>query len=176
MMTPAQDLCTTCGLCCDGSLFKKASVQSGEEDRVRAVGLVVSASDAGKSSFPQPCRHFCNRQCGIYDTRPPVCVTYRCALLLKLDRGEVALPEALATVAHVRALQAHLKELIPEGPAHPINIYDARKHQAGLPQATPEDRQANASQLMALVRYVGLLKAAFVPSKQSKASDSTVRT
>ena len=102
-LDPASALCTACGLCCDGTLFARVRVRADEEERIAARGLAI-APRGEKRYFEQPCPRLEQGCCTIYADRPLSCTRYRCRLLLALDGGEVALPEALAKVTEAKRL------------------------------------------------------------------------
>ena len=172
MTSSAQHICTACGLCCDGSLFTKATVQAGDEATVQALGLVVTSNDKQQSSFPLPCRHYCQAQCTVYDQRPPVCRNYRCALLRNVERGALSSSQAQARVAQVRAAQAHLHTLLPAQPSSAINVAAVRKQYAALSRETPEQRRSNAALLMACMHYIALIEMHFVPPGRGNAPEA----
>ena len=99
-------LCQQCGLCCDGSLFTQVPLDAADAGAVRRRGLAVIARPDGAPALRQPCAALAGRRCTIYEERPASCRSYRCMLYAALAEGEVALAEALATVARAHALLA----------------------------------------------------------------------
>ena len=99
----ASALCVSCGLCCTGILFTNARAEPEEVPRLRAAGLEVEQVGE-RLQFRLPCHHNSDGCCTIYESRFTKCRTFRCALLRRLDSGEVALPEALQTVAQAKAM------------------------------------------------------------------------
>lgn len=93
-------LCTSCGLCCDGTLFPKGTLQPWEIEKARQEGGASLAADA--KTFAQPCRFLRGTSCSIYDDRFQVCRRFRCELLKKLESGIVGLQEARAIVAEAK--------------------------------------------------------------------------
>lgn len=93
-MSTVGALCTSCGLCCDGTLFVASRLQPGEQFPGVAAG----------AWFSQPCAQLNGRCCGIYDQRPRACRNFECALVGALRSGKVTLEEGLAIVA-----EAHLR-------------------------------------------------------------------
>ncbi len=108
-----QRLCVRCGLCCDGTLFERGRIFADDDlARLEADGFILIATARG-TGFAQPCPHHQNGLCAVYHQgRPQVCHTFRCALLRRVDAGELAWAEALArierTVALVERIQAQL--------------------------------------------------------------------
>lgn len=87
------ELCLSCGLCCDGSLFQLVKLQPGESDpRLRLV--------PEHEAFAQPCSCFAAGACAIYEQRPAACRDFRCRLL-----GQPLAP-ALGVVARTKKLLA----------------------------------------------------------------------
>lgn len=112
-VTDLSDICTACGLCCDGTLFDHAVLRPEDVAAATASGLTVREY-AGKSGFSQPCRHLCGTSCGIYPDRPRVCRDYRCAMLKRVAKGEASAADLARQVAAVREAAASLQsELLP---------------------------------------------------------------
>ncbi len=87
------------------------SVDIGEGDIVaplQAVGVRFSTT-AEKTSFLQPCSAFCQGCCSVYDGRPSVCREYRCALLRRLEAGEVSSEEARSLIASTIAIRDRVR-------------------------------------------------------------------
>jgi uncharacterized protein len=102
-------LCQSCGLCCDGSLFGRVSLQPGEAEPARKMHLRVLES--GKA-FDQPCPALeagdgC--QCSIYAERPLACRNFACRLYDRHRREGGPLEPRLASVRRVRELLAYLE-------------------------------------------------------------------
>lgn len=91
-------ICIGCGLCCDGTLHGRATVKPNDEATVAAAGLEI-VEEKGKRFFRQPCPHLSCGACTIYDRRPGVCRSYRCALLISLEAGKIDRSEALEKIA-----------------------------------------------------------------------------
>lgn len=107
------DICTACGLCCDGTLFGHALLEPDEIDAAVASGFTLKEF-AGTPGFSQPCRQLCGTRCGIYADRPKVCRNYRCVMLNRINAGMVKVDDALRHVTQVRAAVADLNsELLP---------------------------------------------------------------
>ena len=61
--TDFSDICTACGLCCDGTLFEYAVLKPDDIEAAKAAGLAVGEF-AGKPGFAQPCSQVCGTSCG----------------------------------------------------------------------------------------------------------------
>lgn len=105
-------LCQSCGMCCDGSLFGRVILQSGEVERARRHGLRVLGSGKG---FEQRCAALARpgsigeRRCRIYDERPLSCRKFTCRLYERHRRDGGPIEEGLAAVRRVRELVATLE-------------------------------------------------------------------
>ena len=108
----ASALCLGCGLCCNGVLFAGVRAEPDELARLQNPGLIVER-EGEKLRFRQPCPHHRDGRCAVYSERFAKCRTFRCALLKRLDAGEVGLGEAQATVAQARRMLVRVTDLDP---------------------------------------------------------------
>ncbi len=113
----AQHLCMRCGMCCDGTLFERASLAPTDEPALLEAAAIIPLSATEGKHFSLPCHHHQNRVCTIYESwRPHVCHAFRCRLLRRYDAGEISLAEAIAVVTRTTALAdrvwAQLRERI----------------------------------------------------------------
>ena len=106
-------LCVECGLCCDGTLFRFLPVEPSEVGQHEALGLPV-VTQSGRLAMPLPCSKLEVRCCTVYEKRPPGCRAFVCHLGRRLELGDVAFPEALATVHEARRLLEVLRTQWPE--------------------------------------------------------------
>ena len=96
--TSTTSLCLDCGLCCDGTMHSTVALEHGDDREVLLrTGFHLLLFEA-EARFEQPCHAF-HEQCTIYDDRPTLCRSYRCALLRQVDSGEVSDADARALVA-----------------------------------------------------------------------------
>ncbi len=112
--SPAQDLCNTCGLCCDGTLFKTVTLKQNE--RVKAL-KAVSAKFTTKNKerhFLQPCVAHKNLICNVYNERPESCIMYKCKLLKQCLSNEIPMEKALKTVEEAILHKTRVEEMIGE--------------------------------------------------------------
>lgn len=156
LINKANQLCMSCGMCCDGTMFKNATVESDEKQLVESVGLIVNEK-LGEFSFEQPCKYYCKNQCAIYLQRPPVCNGFRCQLLKKLNRDEISFEMALEKVTMVRALQKGLVDVMPNAKYSPITSADVYEMAATINQNEPSQRMQNGVFLMLATKFIGLL-------------------
>mgnify|MGYP000970339477 CR=1 FL=1 len=100
-----QRICIECGFCCDGTLFRTASLIPGERGSLPELIEASSFEEGGKEYFRLPCRYFAGR-CTIYrEKKAHICSAFRCRLLNSLADGEVSPEEALRIVAEAKLLR-----------------------------------------------------------------------
>ncbi|MHC1731098.1 MAG: hypothetical protein AB9888_03535 [Bacteroidales bacterium] len=100
-----QEICVTCGLCCDATLYMHANLQPGERGNLPLKIEAVSVTEGGKDFFRLPCGYF-SGSCTIYDCqRAEVCSTYRCKLLKMYDGGVISREDAFRTVREAVAMR-----------------------------------------------------------------------
>lgn len=99
----ASELCLSCGLCCDGSLFWAVPVDPDEP--------APAALDAD-GWLRQPCACFRGR-CTVYDERPEACRAFDCRVLQTVAAGRRDARWARERIAAMRRLVAALDEALP---------------------------------------------------------------
>lgn len=96
------DLCTECGLCCNGVLFTSViCATASEARRMEELGTDIEMKE-GLGSFSQPCPHLTGTRCGVYADRPNRCRQFECELLKNVRRGESSAEEARRIIAETR--------------------------------------------------------------------------
>ncbi len=107
------NICTQCGMCCDGTLFQTANLKDEpDQNLAQDLGLSTVHTTEGKRFFKQPCHHF-NHCCTIYDqTRPHVCGSYFCKPLKKFKKGAISFEEAQRIIQAALSLRAEIQTLI----------------------------------------------------------------
>jgi len=108
----ASQLCTACGMCCDGTLFSFVALTGEEARPLRAAGVEVR-EEAGRLKLPQRCGALDGLRCTVYAQRPFVCRRFDCLLARSLTEKELPLDEALGLVAEARARLNRLEALLP---------------------------------------------------------------
>lgn len=106
------DLCTQCGLCCNGALHNFAKLEPEEVEYASGLGLTLRAS--GRPGFALPCPMLEGTLCSIYGDRPKVCSRYKCKLLQELEAGAVTLDAAIGKVGTAKELVRRTASLLPE--------------------------------------------------------------
>jgi hypothetical protein len=104
------EICVSCGLCCDGTLYHKARSGPGDTDEsFIAIGLTpIDRSSGEKAGFQLPCPHFTGL-CSIYASpRPWTCGDYRCRLLKSVEKGKYSVTEAQQIVRETKAMRETL--------------------------------------------------------------------
>ncbi len=103
-----QELCVSCGFCCDRTLFDIAKVY--DDDELLGSFKENETEIDGQRYFKLPCECF-NQKCTIYDKpKPKICSVFICNLLHKGKDGEISLEEALPIVANAKKLRDELIE------------------------------------------------------------------
>jgi len=108
----SSQLCMSCGLCCQGLLHPNTALEPKEVPAARKLGFQIIDHDG--PAFPQPCVKF-ERCCTIYERRPQACVGYKCALLRKLEAGDIQFDVAMNTVAEAHRLIGEAADCVPDG-------------------------------------------------------------
>jgi uncharacterized protein len=115
---PGEQLCLSCGLCCDGTLFDLVKLEATDDARkVKALGLPVTVS-RGKvpvARFPQPCAALCaDRTCRLYADRPWQCRVFECGVFKDAKAGRISWAVALRLVKQARARADKARRLLRE--------------------------------------------------------------
>ena len=88
----AARLCLTCGLCCDGTLFKDVQVAGARDrDRLAAWGVRLqpaSGRSTAPTRLPQPCQALDGCTCRVYPDRPSRCRDFECLLFKSVLQGK----------------------------------------------------------------------------------------
>jgi Fe-S-cluster containining protein len=119
MAASEENLCTSCGLCCDGSLFAEVELGSRREAfGLEAMGLDVDESDDDKAApiLNQPCAAIKNTRCSVYKFRPKCCRTFECRLLQQVKGGAIQIEDAKSQIAYVLQQIQKIKTLLAEFP------------------------------------------------------------
>lgn len=101
----SESICLSCGLCCDGSIFRHVTLAlSDRVDVLEAAGVVLTTKE-NRTQLPLSCAALDGTCCTIYDDRPVRCGLFTCALHRRHAADEIDTDEALATIATTRELQ-----------------------------------------------------------------------
>lgn len=117
-MTPGEQLCLACGLCCDGTLFSHVNLGPGDDaKKLQALGLPVRVSRAKEpvTRFRQPCPALCaDRTCRLYADRPGQCHDFECGVYKDLHAGRIESAVALRLVKQARQRADEVRRLLHE--------------------------------------------------------------
>ncbi|HWX22869.1 MAG TPA: YkgJ family cysteine cluster protein [Candidatus Binatia bacterium] len=116
----AEDLCLSCGLCCNGVIFARVQLQPGDDAaRLRSLGLPLPERSAAPSAlrarqFPQPCSALDGCRCRIYPERPHYCRQFECLLLKSVEAGKTRREAALEIIGTARQRADKVRRLLRE--------------------------------------------------------------
>jgi hypothetical protein len=112
-MTPVDQLCPNCGLCCDSTLFADVELRAGDDPKQLAkLGLSIAKKGRSKLAFAQPCACFDGKFCGVYADRPKRCRLFECGLLKKVQAEDMNAGAALKKISEAKALAGKVRELL----------------------------------------------------------------
>lgn len=98
------DLCVSCNLCCNGSIFARVPIDRQEQERMPE-GIDLFSLE-GKLRMPLPCPKLgADGACTCYAQRPAVCRTYNCKLSKRCNDGAVAFEDATEIVNEIKQCQ-----------------------------------------------------------------------
>jgi hypothetical protein len=147
-----------CGLCCDGTLFDNAPLQSQEKDLAVSLGLELLESHSGEPRFAQPCPQFVDGCCAAYEHNPVGCTEYRCHLLDDYTAGKLELADALEVIGAVRGAIRRLEDAMQA----PAGAFSSHVLYEFFRQLRPQDRPDEmAAFLLACNRYLALANGYF---------------
>jgi len=111
-MNGIDQLCSNCGLCCDGVLFADVELRKGDDvQRLAELGLSLEKKGR-KQAFAQPCACFDGTLCRVYAERPKRCRTFDCGLLKRVQAGELGADAVLETIAQAKHQVEKVCELL----------------------------------------------------------------
>ena len=173
-MTPplTDTLCTTCGLCCDGTLFADVElVGQAELARLEIMGMDIENGERNTGLLSQPCAALRGTRCGIYAHRPKCCRVFQCHLLQNAERGAVTVERALEQIAdareQIRQLRAMLGRLGNRDESLPIKERCAETL-ATEGATTPETIQGRAELQAAMATLENTIWNTFLGSGQRR--------
>lgn len=111
-MSDSNNICLSCGYCCDGTLI--GFVQLDREELHDLKELLDLENSNGEGFFLQPCKKYCGG-CSIYSKRPKQCASFKCGLLKSLEKKELDFDTAIKLINEVKlkkkAIEIKLSEL-----------------------------------------------------------------
>lgn len=98
-----QDLCVSCGFCCDKTLFDVARLYDDEKSFENFTETDVEGLEG--RTFMLPCVYF-DCKCTIYNqVKPRICSKFKCKLLKKVIAGEIEKPIATKVILEAKRLR-----------------------------------------------------------------------
>lgn len=115
-MERAENLCLSCGLCCDGTLFDVVKLEAPDNaEKLKRLGVPVTVSrgKAPVARFPQPCVALCaDRSCRVYADRPCQCRVFECGVLKDVKAGRITFAVAMQLVKRARRRSDKVRRLL----------------------------------------------------------------
>jgi hypothetical protein len=103
-----QQICLTCGFCCDGTLFLRATLKKEDAGHLPEKIEEARVFEDRKELFRLPCDYFSGK-CTIYETpRPKICGSFRCQLLKDLKDEKLTSQDAVEIVRKARETRSEL--------------------------------------------------------------------
>jgi len=160
-----QSICQSCGICCDGTLFGSAEIDSSGPGPLWPAKVLQSISD-GKT-LPQPCSAFQKHICVIYPSRPKVCQSFSCALLKEFSSGAISYEDSLSVIQATHgfklAFYQSLAEVMPVETSTPPGTLMAQFRQLYKVEFdTVEFRKKHSKILLIYARLDYQLRSRFV--------------
>ena len=115
LVTRAAELCTDCGICCDGTLFSSVSLEAACLVTARVHRLPVLET-ASACKFELPCPALRGVLCGIYEERPEQCADFACELLIRVDEGGLSFDDARDIIEATRAVRSRVTAAVGSAP------------------------------------------------------------
>lgn len=108
-----QNLCLSCGLCCNGVIFADVQLQAEDDPaHLRDLGIPFKASRGKSLKFRQPCPAHDGCRCRIYAERPKYCRQFECLLLKSFKAGKTAVSAARRKVKEAQEKAEKIKSLL----------------------------------------------------------------
>lgn len=111
----AGDICSNCGMCCDGSLFRYVGLNRHDLAGVHNNQAKILLSRSHRSiemEFPCSCHN--GSGCSIYNSRPEPCAEYSCRLLKDFEAGKVPARKAQSLAREAAEMARNLKKMAIE--------------------------------------------------------------
>ena len=106
-MSETLNICSPCGLCCDGTLIGFVQLDREELPGLRELLELEEAHEKG--FFLHPCSKFCGG-CTIYSQRPKQCAKFKCALLKSVEQKELDFNAAVDIINEVKQKKSALEK------------------------------------------------------------------
>ena len=100
-----QEICVSCGFCCDGTLFGRATLGASEKEGLPELMSRSYSKYGDVESFKLPCGYF-EEKCTIYDKKKAaVCSSYRCRLLKDFSAGRLSFLGAIKVIENAQKMR-----------------------------------------------------------------------
>ena len=103
-----QEICISCGICCDGTLFNRASLEPGEKGQLPEKIEQNYFQVNGVDKFKLPCLYF-DGKCTIYDQKKAIiCSAFRCQLLNNFSVGKISINDTMNVISKAKTMRKEL--------------------------------------------------------------------
>lgn len=109
MQKVVSDLCKSCGLCCDGTLFSKVKARPVNPLIVKELSL-----DDSLGYFKLPCSCLVNTTCSIYEERPTICQDFFCKQIKLFKKNVLTQEDVRKNINELKRKAIILKNKIEE--------------------------------------------------------------
>jgi len=99
-MNESENLCISCGLCCDGTLI--GFVQLDREELLPVKQLMDIEQTGENGMFFLPCNELGCNGCNIYSQRPKACRNFECRVLKSVEKKELTFDKATEVIDVVK--------------------------------------------------------------------------
>jgi len=161
-----ESICVGCGLCCDGTLHATVTVTPDDETAVIEAKLEI-VDDVKGRVFRQPCPHFSAGSCSIYGIRPGVCRSYRCALLINVEQGNLSASVAREKISTAKNLLETVKSFAPDAATPTKRAATAKRLQDELRETEGPERERVGTVLHDSVALERFLKRWFLEEERT---------
>ena len=112
-MNESENLCISCGLCCDGTLIGFVQLDREELSPVKQLMDIEQTGENGM--FFLPCNELGCNGCNIYSQRPKACRNFECGVLKSVEKKELTFDKATEVIEVVKqkkvAIEKHVANL-----------------------------------------------------------------
>jgi len=116
------DLCESCGICCDGTLFNYVTLVDDDVPKLARYPQLKLKLRNEQATFDQGCVLHTGTGCSAYDDRPDTCSRYVCGVLRAVARDELTDDEALLVIKEAKALVDNVQEYVAFEAGMPIAV------------------------------------------------------
>jgi hypothetical protein len=114
-MDDSENICLSCGLCCDGTLIGFVQLEKEELPRLRKVMEIEGTEN--NAFLLHPCKKYCNG-CTVYADRPTQCSKFNCGLLTAVEKHSIPFEKALTCIEEVNSLKIRIEEKLLASSIH----------------------------------------------------------